>query len=363
MRPEELATPALVIDGAVVRRNLARVADYGRAHGIGIRPHTKTHKSLRIARMQLDLGAVGLTVAKIGEGEVMSALGPDLLVAYPAFDPGARGASRATCGKGHCSRRPRFGDCRRCDRCVGAVGGRHGRNSGGYRRRDEAHGRADCRGFARSGPTYREDEWTSARRYHDLPRPRLGKAGGPGTGFVRRVGENCGGDCSLAGGRSRYEDHLRRIDPERVPIAPRARIDGDPPGYVRLQRHEYGARRILHARRLRGADRMHRRERLRAGAGGHRRRNETTLTSDKCIPEPESGHGYIVEYPDATITKLSEEHGQVDVSECAHVPKLGERVTIIPNHICPCVNLQSAAWWWENDTVETLAVDARGKLS
>ena len=89
-----------------------------------------------------------------------------------------------------------------------------------------------------------------------------------------------------------------------------------------------------------------------------------TFTSDFCIPARDSGHGYMVEYPDAKITALSEEHGQVDVSRCAKRPKIGERVSIIPNHICPCVNLQDAIWWREADgSLQKIKVDARGKLS
>jgi D-serine deaminase-like pyridoxal phosphate-dependent protein len=90
-----------------------------------------------------------------------------------------------------------------------------------------------------------------------------------------------------------------------------------------------------------------------------------TLTYDKCGPAPASGHGYIVEYPRAKITKLSEEHGQVDVSACDRAPRVGERVTVIPNHVCPCVNLQDAVWWVENGDgkAEPMPVDARGKLS
>jgi D-serine deaminase-like pyridoxal phosphate-dependent protein len=87
------------------------------------------------------------------------------------------------------------------------------------------------------------------------------------------------------------------------------------------------------------------------------------LTSDRCIPAPDSGHGYLVEYPDALITKLSEEHGQVDIRQCAAAPKIGERVAVIPNHICPCINLQDAVWWSEDGLLEPLIIDARGKLS
>jgi D-serine deaminase-like pyridoxal phosphate-dependent protein len=89
-----------------------------------------------------------------------------------------------------------------------------------------------------------------------------------------------------------------------------------------------------------------------------------TLTSDPCGPAPESGFGHIVEYPQARISRLTEEHGQVDVRGCSPIPKLGERVTVIPNHICPCVNLQSAVWWRDDDgQLQELTIDARGLLT
>lgn len=89
-----------------------------------------------------------------------------------------------------------------------------------------------------------------------------------------------------------------------------------------------------------------------------------TFTSDRCVPAPESGHGHIVEYPEAVITKLSGEHGQVDVTKCGRRPRVGERVSVIPNHVCPCINLQDAVWWREADgRLRLLPSDARGRLS
>jgi D-serine deaminase-like pyridoxal phosphate-dependent protein len=88
-----------------------------------------------------------------------------------------------------------------------------------------------------------------------------------------------------------------------------------------------------------------------------------TLSSDPCISSPTSGHGHVVEYPEARITRLTEEHGQVDVTACGSRPKVGEWVTVIPNHICPCLNLQESVWWQEpNEPPRQLKVDARGKL-
>ena len=86
MHVSEIDTPALVVDLDIMERNLRRVADYAQAHGLRLRPHTKTHKSPRIGRRQLESGAAGLTVAKVSEAEVMLGAEPaDLLVAFPVI--------------------------------------------------------------------------------------------------------------------------------------------------------------------------------------------------------------------------------------------------------------------------------------
>src|ERR1043166_3042861 len=84
MHVSEIDTPALVVDLDIMERNLRRVAEYTKEHGLRLRPHTKTHKSTRVGRRQVDEGAAGLTVAKVSEAEVMlGADPPGLLVAYP----------------------------------------------------------------------------------------------------------------------------------------------------------------------------------------------------------------------------------------------------------------------------------------
>jgi D-serine deaminase-like pyridoxal phosphate-dependent protein len=87
MNFNELDTPALVVDLDIFDSNLSRVSQYAAAHNLRLRPHTKTHKSPEVARRQLELGAAGLTVAKIGEAEIlMPQLPPvDLLIAFPVF--------------------------------------------------------------------------------------------------------------------------------------------------------------------------------------------------------------------------------------------------------------------------------------
>ncbi len=80
----ELDTPTLRIDLEKMERNLEEMAALARAHEVKLRPHTKTHKMPQIGRRQMDLGAMGLTVAKLGEAEVMARAGlRDLFVCYP----------------------------------------------------------------------------------------------------------------------------------------------------------------------------------------------------------------------------------------------------------------------------------------
>jgi D-serine deaminase-like pyridoxal phosphate-dependent protein len=64
----------------------------------------------------------------------------------------------------------------------------------------------------------------------------------------------------------------------------------------------------------------------------------------------------------ARVARLSEEHGMIDVTRCGRTPRVGERLAIVPNHICPCINLQDRVFWNDAGDVRPLAVDARGKV-
>src|SRR4051812_33802318 len=89
MRIGDVETPAVLIDLDVLERNIRRAAEQCRRHKIALRPHIKTHKMPPLAQMQVAAGAVGVTVAKLGEGEVMADGGiEDLLVAYPIVGAG-----------------------------------------------------------------------------------------------------------------------------------------------------------------------------------------------------------------------------------------------------------------------------------
>ena len=78
------STPYLMIDESIMRNNLERMALKCRAHGCVLRPHIKTHKSVALAKLQMEYGSDSITVAKLSEAEIMAAAGfRNIFMAYP----------------------------------------------------------------------------------------------------------------------------------------------------------------------------------------------------------------------------------------------------------------------------------------
>lgn len=77
MHYTEIDTPALVVERSVLENNIKDVQGIADNNNVNLRPHTKTHKMSRLARMQTDAGAHGIAVAKVGEAEVMAQNGLD----------------------------------------------------------------------------------------------------------------------------------------------------------------------------------------------------------------------------------------------------------------------------------------------
>lgn len=73
----QLDTPCLIIDKQIMEKNLKRMQDYADSAGVSLRPHTKTHKTPALALRQKELGACGITVAKVSEAEEMEKSGID----------------------------------------------------------------------------------------------------------------------------------------------------------------------------------------------------------------------------------------------------------------------------------------------
>jgi len=71
----EIDTPALLIESSTLKQNISRMQQLAIENGVSLRPHIKTHKMTRLARMQMEAGAAGIAVAKLGEAEVMAEAG------------------------------------------------------------------------------------------------------------------------------------------------------------------------------------------------------------------------------------------------------------------------------------------------
>lgn len=89
----DLNTPVLVVDLDALKRNIARMAQFAETKGLSLRPHTKTHKSVHIAELQREAGAVGFSCAKLGEADVLAGhgLNAGLLLTSPVVSvPGIK---------------------------------------------------------------------------------------------------------------------------------------------------------------------------------------------------------------------------------------------------------------------------------
>lgn len=363
VRESDLPTPALVIDATRVAKNIKRMADYTAAHRLQLRPHTKTHKSRHCARLQLEAGAIGLTVAKAGEAAVFAATGADILVAYPALDP-ARTRQLAQLARTTSVRVAV--DSRFAIDALAAAAQAAATELGILIELDVGLGRTGVSTAAESLSLAEHVARTSGVRLDGIlcypghiwaaandqasPLELVALKLTDAIALWRKQGLEArivsGGSTPTA-----FQSHLVTAYTE---IRPGTYIFNDlntvRGGYCTLA--DCAAAVVCTVVSDAVRDQV-------VIDGGTK-----TFTSDFCLPARESGHGFIFEYPEARIARMTEEHGQVDVSRCERRPRVGERVTVIPNHICPCVNLHDVIWWGEPDQApQPMRVDARGKLS
>ena len=88
-----------------------------------------------------------------------------------------------------------------------------------------------------------------------------------------------------------------------------------------------------------------------------------TFSSDRLANSAEVTFGQVVEAPGARFHKMNEEHGFIDVAHAGVEFSVGDRVHVIPNHICVAVNLHEKVYGVRGDAVEEVwPVDGRGKL-
>jgi len=362
MRVSDLDTPALLIDLNIMERNLARAAEYAQAYELRLRPHTKTHKIPELGRLQLAHGAAGLTVAKVGEAEVMiEADPPDLLIAYPII--------------GH----------RKLERLMKVA--------------------------SRTRLTVALDHLLPARQLSDAAREAqvkigvlaevdvgLGRVGvSPGSQLVELV-EGIQRLAHLSfEGIAFYPGHVRALDQDglraldqvgklvravvgdlrRAGIEPNIVSGGSTP--TLFHSHRTGVNEIRPGTYI-----FNDRNTASSGACGLQDcaasilvtvvstarpgqvivdGGSKTFSADRFSGAPEMSFGRLLEAPGAVFTKMNEEHGYVDVRRAERDFSVGDGVRIIPNHICTAMNLHETVYGIRGDEVEQVwQVAGRGKL-
>jgi D-serine deaminase-like pyridoxal phosphate-dependent protein len=388
MHISELKTPCVLLEGSRIRENLYRMQNKANFYGVNLRPHCKTHKSVRFAQSQIEHGAVGITVAKPSEAAVFAAEGiKDIRIAYPVVGQDRLELIHQLMVQFEAN----------ISFCVDTLEGAGAASDYFMTQGLQANVliEVDC-GYGRSGVAWNSAE-ASDFFYACRQMPGLNVLGilthaghsyhGPEheaedvtNSLARVTTEECGRMLSFA---CRLRDN-NLASPENFEISIGStpsvrffkgaqregfRITEIRPGnyifndaiQVALTAAEWQdcALTVLSTvvskhRSGRGVEKLF----LDAG--------KKILTSDQGYNT--SGFGTIMyntrdmkPLPHAKIHALSEEHGWVRVAGGATMA-VGDRVRIVPNHACVVVNTQDKLYYVEGEeVVATINVDARGK--
>jgi D-serine deaminase-like pyridoxal phosphate-dependent protein len=359
----ELETPALLVDLDVLEANLAEMAAVAARAGVRLRPHTKTHKSPEIARMQIKAGAAGITCAKLGEAEVMADAGlDDLLIAFPLV---GEAKLRRLAGLLERARVLVSLDAVEVAEGLGRVGRRLGRD-------------------------------LEVLVEVDTGLHRLGRPPGPATaelaGRVARVpGVELAGLLTHAGHayRAGSPEELRRVAEREVldlvetaelcrragvevrtisvGSTPTARVGAFVGGVTELRPGTYA---LNDATMVRLGVATEDRVAVRVLATVVARPTAERFVVDagsKCLTSDQMGSGpgwmLVAGRPELRMDFLSEEHGVGHHEPAGAEPRIGDRLQLLPAHACTCVNLFDLAYGTRGGRVEReLPVAGRGRV-
>jgi len=353
MKISDLDTPAVVVDLDILEANLARAQAHADALGLRLRPHVKTHKLPRVAKMQMALGAVGITCQKLGEAEAMADAGlADIFLPYNILGPAKRArlaalARRVTLSVSADSAETvagyaeTFADTARplpvlieCDTGAGRCGVQGPAEAVALAARIAAAPGLRFAGLMTYPPQGRPaevDRWladaVSALAAAGLPAPLVSTGGTPdlyrltsrGVATEYRPGTYAYGDRMQVGwGHGALEHCALSV---RATVVSRPTPD----------------RAILDA-------------------------GSKALAADAVAA---GGFGFLPAFPEARIVGLSEEHATVDLSACGpDRPRVGDRLAVIPNHACVVSNLHDVIHLARRGA-EVVAIDpvtSRGRL-
>jgi D-serine deaminase-like pyridoxal phosphate-dependent protein len=362
MNINELETPALCVDLNKLEKNLTRMGQYVQQNGLKLRPHAKTHKIPEIAHMQLRSGAYGVTVAKTTEAAVMAESGVDhLLLAYPAY--GKEKLNRLTeIARNGTHLTIAIDDASTLEPLAAAAA------AAGVRFDILAELNV---GMNRCGLADPKDILALAQKIDSAPGTRFaGLNLYPGHIWarpdqqqeqLRLVDEHAsvviemlavhGLSCEVVSGGSTptaFQSHLVRslteIRPGTYVFNDRNTLDA---GACAIDDCALYVLVTVVSTAIEGW--------IVVDSG------TKTLSSDRLISGAQSFHGLVVEDPAMQLERLSEEHGQINLEHARTRPSIGDRLSIVPNHVCATVNLHDRVWFHRNEEVlGSWTVSARG---
>ena len=346
------ATPYLRVDVARLRTNIQATAARAAAAGVALRPHAKTHKSPDIARLQLGAGAVGLTVATIGEAEVFVEHGvEDVFIAYPLWLSGD-GARRLRDLAGRADLAIGLDSVAAAQRAAMLLEGTgiavlvevdSGQHRTGVTPGDAGRVAAAAAGaglpvrgvFTFPGHGYSPDLMVSAA---DDEAVALDAA----VASFRDAGLE---PDVVSGGSTPTLSHTHTD--ALTELRPGVYVFGD------AQQWELGAMPPASiALTCRATVVSHAGGRLVLDSGSK------ALGADRAPYA--TGGGRLLDHPDARVVQLSEHHAVVDLAGAA-LPPLGSHVDVVPNHVCAAVNLADTLWADDGTSLVSWAVAARGR--
>jgi D-serine deaminase-like pyridoxal phosphate-dependent protein len=363
MLARDLSTPALTVDLDALEKNLQRGAELCRRQGVGLRPHTKTHKTVEVSRLQMAHGAIGLTVAKVGEAEVMAGAGlDDILVAFPILgDEKLRRLARLARARRLLLALDSEAAAQELSRAAAAQNA-----SIGVLVEFDAGGR---RCGLDPGPAL----LALAKVIEKLPglkfRGLMSYFGNVwGTPEERRAEAEQVAE-RVARGLEAFRAERMRVEIVSGGSTPSAEFAHLIPGLTEIRPGTYvyndlntyyqGACSLEDCAVRVVATVVSTAVPGRAVIDG----GSKTFSSDLLGSGPKSGYGYVVEAPDAPIVKLNEEHGLLDITQSRHDFHVGEVVTVIPNHVCATVNMHDEILTLrQGEAVGCWKVAARGKI-
>ncbi|MEX2546597.1 MAG: alanine racemase [Chloroflexota bacterium] len=358
--PGGLDTPCLVIDLDIVERNAHRMAEAVAARGISLRPHVKTHKSVALARMQLEAGAVGITVGTLGEAEVMAKGGiNDILLAYPLWAEGRKAARlRALHERDDLTFVVGVDSVAGARSLAAAVAG----------------STKSLRVLIELDPQYHRTgvdpaaAGSLAAQLRDIGLDVVGvfthgghAYRGPdavGSAAADEVGAIAAAADSLRAAGIEPQILSAGSTPTALSVATAPVNEVRPGTYLindRIQVHMGSCAAVDVAVAVAAtvvSDSVPGKFVIDAGA--------KSLTKD--MAPYLTGYGFLPAYPDGVLERLTDYHGEIRLPDGAHGPRLGDVVAVVPNHVCPVIDLfDSFVATRSGEVIGRWPVDARGR--